>query len=320
MRTIRLSDQVDLSVITMGDSKRGVPEHEQETFRVMDRYRELGGNTFDSARIYDDGGADRALGKWMRSRGVRREAVRIVTKGNHPPLSDMFASRLSKEEIERDLTESLSFIGIECSDLHMLHRDDVQKPVEEIMPALDGLVKAGKTRAIGVSNWTVTRIIEANEFAHANGLEPIRACQMHFSLAQLTAMGGKDLTYCPMNDIEMGWYKESRLPVMCFGAHARGWFAATAAGKAPREELARYYGVLPENQRRAVRLQRLAGKLGKSVAAVCTAYVRDSGLNAVVLSSFTKISQLEEAMEAETFALTPEQIKYLETGADSKDR
>ena len=290
MRTIRLSDQVELSVIAMGDSKRGLPEHEQETFRVMDRYMELGGNTFDSARLYSDGGSDRALGKWMKSRGIRRGDVRIVTKGNHPAPSDMFVSRLSKEEIERDLSESLSFMGIECSDLHMLHRDDVKKPVEEIMPALDGLVKAGKTRAIGVSNWTATRIIEANEFALLNGLEPVRACQMHFSLAQLTAMAAKDLTYCPMNDIEMGWYKESQLPVMCFGAHARGWFAARAAGKTPKEGPADLYGGFPENHRRAIRLQKLAERLHTSIAAVCTAYVRDHGVNAVVLSSFTKIS------------------------------
>lgn len=317
MRVIQVADHLDLSIIAMGDSKRGIPEYEEGAFRIMDRYVELGGNTFDSARVYNDGGADKALGKWMRSRGIKREDVRIITKGSHPAFANMFCSRLSKEEIEGDLSESLSLMGVSYSDVHFLHRDDVKKPVEEIVPVLSGLVKSGKTRAVGVSNWTVSRIIEANEFALFNGYEPIRISQLHFSLAQTTAMAAKDLTYCPMNDIEMGWYRESGLPLMCFGAHARGWFATRAAGETPKESPMRLYDAFPENRRRMIRLQKLSEKLNKSMAAICTAYVRDHGLNAVVLSSFTKISQLEEAMEAETFQLTPDQIKYLETGVGS---
>jgi aryl-alcohol dehydrogenase-like predicted oxidoreductase len=130
-------------------------------------------------------------------------------------------------------------------------------------------------------------------------------------------MACKDLTYCPMNDIEMGWYHESGLPVMCFGAHARGWFASRAAGQTPKESPLRLYDIFPENHRRLSRLQKLAEKLNTTLAAVCTAYVRDHCLNAVVLSSFTKLWQLEEAMEAEKFILTPDQIKYLETGVGS---
>lgn len=314
MKTIRIAEGIELTNIAMGDSKRGMPAYEEETFRVMDRFMELGGNTFDSARVYNDGGADKALGKWMRSRGIKREDVRIISKGSHPPFDNMFCSRLSAEEIQRDADESLSFMGIAYSDMHLLHRDDVKKPVEDIIPALSKLVTAGKTRAIGVSNWTVTRIIEANEFALTNGFEPIRLSQLHFSLAQTTAMAAKDLTYCPMNDIEMGWYKESQLPVMCFGAHARGWFKERATGGTPKESPMRLYDTLPENRRRLIRLVKLSEALGKPLAAVCTAYVRDRGLNAVVLSSFTKVSQLEEAWEAESFTLTMEQIRYLETG------
>lgn len=317
MRLIRVADGIELSVIAMGDSKRGIPDFEESTFRVMDRYLELGGNTFDSARVYNDGGADRALGKWMRSRGILRENIRIVSKGSHPPVSNMFSSRLSPEEIARDLDESLAFMGVSYSDIHLVHRDDVSKPVEEIIPALSGLVRAGKTRAIGVSNWTVTRIMQANQFALENGFEPVRLCQLHFSLAQTTAMAAKDLTYCPMNDVEMGWYRESQLPLMCFGAHARGWFAERATGGTPKESPMRLYDVLPENHRRLTRLMKLSETLGKSMASICTAYVRDRGLNAVVLSSFTKVSQLEEAFEAETFRLTSEQIRYLETGVGS---
>lgn len=314
MKSVRIGEGIAFSEIALGDSKRGNPKTEESAFRVMDHYWERGGNTFDSARIYDDGGADRAMGKWLRSRGIDRDKAQIVTKGSHPSLDTMHISRLTKAEIERDLNESLSFMGLEYSDLHLLHRDDVKRPVEEIMPVLDGLVKAGKTRAIGVSNWTVGRIIEANEFAIQNGLEPIRCSQLLYSLAQTTSAITGDLTHVVMNDVELTWYRESQLPVMCFGAQARGWYAARAAGLEPKESPKKYYDRLPENHRRLTRLRKLSEKLGKPLSAITTAYVRDHGLNAVVLCSFGSNAQLDEAFEAEDFRLTPEQIKYLETG------
>lgn len=312
MKTIQIAEGVVLSQFALGDCKRGKPAFEEQAFGVMDHYFEKGGNTIDSARIYDDGGADRALGKWMRSRGHRREEITIVTKGSN--MSTLYVPRLSKAEIEQDLNESLSFIGTEYSDVHLLHRDDPTIPVEEIMPVLDGIVKAGKARAIGLSNWTASRIIEANEFALQNGLEPARCSQILFSLAQTTPQTTGDLSHIIMNNVEMDWYRDSRFPVMCFGAQARGWFAVRAAGGTPTVSPLQYYDRLPENHRRLVRLKKLTEKLGKPMSAITTAYVRDHGLNACVLASFSSAKQMDEVFEAETFRLTPAQIKYLETG------
>ncbi len=313
MKTIRVKEGVTLSSIALGESRRGNPDREATAFQVMDRYIELGGTTFDSARAYDDGGADRALGKWLKSRGLR-DQVTVVTKGSLCHRENRFLSRLSPEEIECDLNESLAFMGIDCADLHLLHRDDVDIPVEKIVPVLSGLVKAGKARAVGVSNWTVGRIIQANEFALANGYEPLRCCQLLFTLAQTTAAMTGDITHVPMNEIELGWYKETQFPVMGFGAQARGWFAARAAGQEPRESPRKYYDALPENHRRLIRVKKLSEKLGVPLSAVTCAYVRDRGANASVLCSFSSIAQLEEVFQAETIRLSVDQIKYLETG------
>lgn len=312
MKTIQIAECAALSQFALGDCKRGRPAFETQAFEVMDHYFEKGGNTFDSARIYDDGGADRALGKWMRSRAHRREDIVIVTKGSN--MHQKYVPRLSKAEIEQDLHESLSFIGTDYADVHLLHRDDPTIPVEEIMPVLDGIVKAGKARAVGLSNWTASRIIEANEFALQNGLEPARCSQVLFSLAQTTAQTTGDLSHIIMDNVEMEWYRDSRFPVMCFGAQARGWFAVRATGGTPAPSPLQYYDKLPENHRRLVRLKKLSEKLGKPMSAITAAYVRDHGLNAVVLASFSSAKQMDEVFEADTFRLTPAQIKYLETG------
>lgn len=314
MKKIKIGEGIELTDLALGETGRGNPATRERAFTVMDHYYEKGGTTFDSARVYGDGAADKALGEWIASRKIDRETIIYVSKGSHPPLGQMHISRISKEEMMRDLDESLAFSGQSYSDVHMLHRDDLSLPVEDIMPWLDALVQSGKTRAIGVSNWTVGRIIQANEFALANGLEPIRCSQMHFSLAQTTPAMSGDQTHVMMNDIELSWYRESQLPVMCFGAQARGWFAARAQGKDPKAGAIRYYDTLPENHRRLIRAKKLAEKLGKPLPAITSAYVRDRGIRSIVLSSFSSTQQLDEVLAMDSFRLSAEQIKYLETG------
>lgn len=313
MKTICIAEGIELTEIALGTGKRGDKQYQDETFRIMDRYVEMGGNCFDSARVYEKGNSDIELGQWLRSRGIRHKLV-LVTKGSHPIPETMHIPRLSRSEIEADVDASLKAFGTDYTDLHLLHRDDVRVPVSEIMPSLDSLVKAGKARAIGVSNWTVTRIIEANAFAAANGLTPLSCSQVHFSLAQTTAAATGDITHVPMNDIEFSWYRESQFPIMAYCTQARGWFVMRARKEEPKKSPLRYYDLLPENHRRLERLKKLSAELGKSIAAITNNYVRDNVANAVALCGFSSVRQLEESFESLTFRLTPEQIRYLETG------
>lgn len=314
MRKVQVADALALNGFALGDCGRGNLDRQAQAFAVMDRYYALGGNTFDSARVYADGESDRALGQWVKSRGIPREKICYVSKGSHPDPATMFVSRLSAGQIAGDLDESLALSGLEYSDVHLLHRDDTSIPVEVLMPRLDALVKAGKTRAIGVSNWTASRIIEANLFALQNGLAPIRCSQIMYGLAQTTPATMGDLTQIVMNEVELAWYRDSQLPVMCFGGQAQGWFARRAAGGEPAALPKRYYDLLPENHRRLIRMKKLSAKLEKPIAAILVAYVQGHGINAIALTSFSSPAQLDEAFQAETFRLTPEQIKYLETG------
>jgi aryl-alcohol dehydrogenase-like predicted oxidoreductase len=312
MKTIDLLNGVKLSEISLGAGGLGSgnPEVEERCFKIMDLYFELGGRSFDTARIYAGGNCDVSLGNWLKSRKVRDEAT-IVTKGSHPNFESMFVSRLSHDEIAGDLDLSLKAIGIDYSDLHILHRDDVKKPVGEIVDALDSLVKSGKTRAVGVSNWAATRIIQANQYAKSAGKTPIICAQMHYSLALTTTPSTGDLTHVILNEPDVSWYKESQIALMAFSPQARGWFVKRAEGKTNPMT---YYDYLPENHRRLERLKKLSQETGYSLTAIAVAYVRDSGLNASPLCAYSSTEQLNDSFGALKFSLTKEQIKYLETG------
>ncbi len=314
MEKIRILDGLAITNISLGAGGRGNPALDETQFRIMDAYLALGGNCFDTARKYAEGACDASLGQYFKSRGNRNRVV-LCTKGCHPAdVNAMHIARLSAKEIEQDLDESLRAIGTDHTDLHLLHRDEPHIPVDEIVPALDRLVKSGKARAVGVSNWTAGRIQQANEFAAANGFAPISLCQIHFSLLQTTAAMTQDVTHVPMSDVEFAWYEQTRLPIMAFGNQGRGYFARKLAGEALRPGHRQYYDYFPENHRRTERLRKLAKELGRSAASVALAYVRDNKLNASALCGFSSTEQLMDSMQALEFRLSEEQVRYLETG------
>lgn len=312
MEKIRITDSMEITKVMIGVERLGLEKTQKECFAFIDRYLDAGGNCIDTARLYNAGETDRVLGEWFRQSG-KRDKVILCTKGSHNDPSGR--SRLSKEEIVGDMDAALRDLRLEYSDIHLLHRDDVSLPVSEIMPVLDSLVKSGKTRAVGVSNWTASRIVEANRFARENGLSPLVASQINYSLAVTTPAATGDLTHITMNSVEYGWYRETQFPVMAYSSKARGYFIKMAAGEPiTRPGVLRYYDNFPENHRRFERICRLSKELGVSVSALCVAYVLCDGLNCAALLTISKLSQMEDCFAGHDLHLTPEQLNYLNNG------
>ncbi|GHU69693.1 aldo/keto reductase [Clostridia bacterium] len=312
MKTIDIGG-VAVTSIALGAGNMGKPENDRGRFAIMDAYVERGGNCFDTARVYADGECDQALGRWLKATGMR-DSVVICAKGCHPHLDNMYHYRLTEAEILGDLDESLAAFGIPQTDLFLLHRDWPKLPVDPIVKALDKAVKSGRTRAVGVSNWTVGRIAEANAYAEANGLTKLSVCQLHTSLALTTAAQTQDITHVPMNETEAIWYRQTGFPIMGFGTQARGFMARQLAGLEHKPDTMQYYGHFPENYKRAERADKLSKELGVSLAAILTVYVRDCGLNAVALVAVSSIQQLDEVWQADGVTLSPAQIRFLEYG------
>ena len=179
-----------LAKIARGADYFGVRIPEDRAFSLMDRYLELGGNVIDTARIYGRAEARDAsysnsepiVGRWLKSRGTRDRVV-LITKGAHHVMEDPSQKRVNRACIDSDLETSLRELGVDSVDIYFLHRDDPEKPVSEIMDALDRHVKAGRIRALGASNWTCARIAEANAYARANGKTPFTVSQIQWGVA-----------------------------------------------------------------------------------------------------------------------------------------
>jgi aryl-alcohol dehydrogenase-like predicted oxidoreductase len=138
---------------------------------------------FDTANQYGAGEAERALGEALK--GIPRDRYLIATKlyfpvGDEP--DDERAGGLSAAQIEKHLNRSLQRLGTDYVDLYQCHRYDRETPLEETMQALDRVVKAGKVRAIGFSEWTSEQIDAAAAIAGEDALVPFSSSQPQYSM------------------------------------------------------------------------------------------------------------------------------------------
>jgi aryl-alcohol dehydrogenase-like predicted oxidoreductase len=164
------------SAISLGTNRFGSLIDRDSAFKLLDAYIELGGTFIDTAHIYADwipgaphSASEKTIGEWLRQRNCRAQIV-LATKVGHPNLKSMHISRLSARELLDDLFESLEFLQTDYVDLLWLHRDDPGLPVGEIVDAMNQVLRTGKARYIGCSNWRAPRIREANEYARMHNL------------------------------------------------------------------------------------------------------------------------------------------------------
>lgn len=299
------------SAFPLGTINWGTKLCDAELDRLYDAFRAAGGNVFDSAHVYacwlpDGAGAsERALGEMVRRRNDRDNVI-IATKGGHPTFRDVYPRPeryLSPEVIERDITESLDRLGVETIDLYFLHRDDPRVPVSEIIDTLDAHVARGQVRQIGASNWTTSRIDEANAYAASHGRARLVASQVKFSLA--VPQPSKDPLVPPFDQAEIDWHAASKMPVYAYSPTANGFFA-TNGERGGRG----WHGPLSDARLREA--NRLADELGATPNQVALAWMLHKPFPVIPILGTTSVEHLEDALGASKLRLTPEQMRSLD--------
>ena len=186
MTDLRKIGSSDLEVfpLNLGGNVFGWTADRDQSFAVLDAYRAAGGNFVDTSDSYphwvpgNRGGESEAIiGEWLETRGIRSEFVVATKVGSHPEYKG-----LAPKNIKRAADASLERLRTDYIDLYYTHYDDEAVPVEEIMGALDELVRAGKVRAIGASNISIERLKAELEFSGREGTTPYVALQPHYNL------------------------------------------------------------------------------------------------------------------------------------------
>lgn len=306
-----------VSTIALGTDVYGTDLDEKTSFEMLNFYVQNGGNIIDTANVYADwapgerGRSEKLIGRWLKNRGNRQKYI-ISTKGGHPNLDTMSVSRLSHSELTSDLDESLRRLGTDYVDIYWLHRDDELLEVSDIMDTLDGFVKSGKVRYIGMSNWTCKRIEEAQKYAENNSKTMLAASQIQYSAAQPN-IESNDPTLVLMNDDEYNYFKNHDMTVFAFASQAKGFFSKLhAGGEEALSKKARDRYLNEISLARFERIEKLSAELGHTVGEIAISVLASNyDFDTVPIVGCKNTVQLKESMNGAALRLTKEQIEYI---------
>ena len=174
-----------LGAMTFGNVRFGVDEPASR--RVIDGYIERGGNFIDTADAYSGGISEEIVGRALQG---RRDAIVVATKGFYPvtaafgePPAHVNAMGSSRRHLVEAVHASLRRLDTDYIDLYQVHCWDARAPVEETLSTLDALVRQGKIRYWGISNWSAWHVAEGATLCAWKGWEPFVTAQMQYSLA-----------------------------------------------------------------------------------------------------------------------------------------
>ncbi|MFR9797743.1 aldo/keto reductase [Streptomyces sp. MS06] len=186
MTSLRKLGSSDLEVfpLALGGNVFGWTADQDLSFAVLDAYAAAGGNFIDTADSYSawaegnrGGESETVIGRWAAARGNRSDLVIATKVSQHPEYRG-----LNADTIKAAADASLRRLGTDHIDLYYTHFDKPEVPVEEIIGALDELVKAGKVRHIAASNISAERLQASLDFSDREGLARYVALQPHYNL------------------------------------------------------------------------------------------------------------------------------------------
>ena len=298
-----------VSPVCLGGNVFGWTADEKASFAVLDDFTTSGGNFIDTADVYSTwvaghkgGESEIVLGKWLKSRG-NRDKVILATKVG----SDMGNGRkgLKPAYIAQAVEDSLKRLQTDHIDLYQSHRDDTDTPQEETLEAYGKLVKAGKVRAIGASNFAAERLASALAISAKNGLPRYESLQPEYNLYERAGYE---------TDLEPLCRKEKIGVIGYFGLASgflTGKYRSEAdLGKSQRgEDIGQYLNA--RGFRILDALDQVAAETQATPAQAAIAWlIARPGVTAPIVSA-TKVEQCQDLVKAMRLKLSAAQIEAL---------
>lgn len=301
-----------VSEICLGTLSFGRQVDETLSHTLIDHYVESGGNFFDTANSYNAGASEEILGRWLTKHS--RHKYIVATKVRFPTGAGPNDSGLSRRHIMRSVEDSLRRLQVEYIDLYQLHCWDAITPLAETLWTLNDLVRSGKVRYLGVSNFAAHQLQKAIDISSHRGWEKFVSLQPQYSLlersiewALLPLCRETGLGVLPWSPLRHGWLSgkygrhihspppDSRVQ----GSVNRGW---TEAWKMREEE--HTWEVVDA-------LWGVAAETGRSPAQIALNWLlQQPGVTAPVIG-VRNLQQLKENLGATGWSLNKKQIAHL---------
>ncbi|MFD6280701.1 aldo/keto reductase [Streptomyces sp. NPDC060209] len=301
------SSSLQVFPLALGGNVFGWTADEDRTFAVLDAYTAAGGNFIDTADSYsawipgnEGGESETLIGKWLAARS-RRDDVVIATKvGAHPSYKG-----LSPTTIKEAAEASLRRLGTDHIDLYYTHFDDESVPVEEIITALDQLVKAGTVREIAASNISPERLQASLDFSEREGLARYVALQPHYNLVSRDTYEGA------LQDTAAG----AGLAAVPYFALASGFLTGKyrpgAAVESARAEGAGKHLETERGRKVLAALDRIAQEHDAEIATVALAWLASRPTVTAPIASARTVEQLPALVAVAELRLTGQELAEL---------
>jgi aryl-alcohol dehydrogenase-like predicted oxidoreductase len=266
---------------------------------------DAGINFIDTANVYSEGRSEAFVGQALRDLGVRRSDVVIATKAMGSMGTGPNDAGVSRFHLLNQIDESLARLGLDHVDLYQIHGWDALTPIEEALRTLDDIVRSGRARYIGVSNWAAWQIMKALGLSERLGLEKFASLQAYYTVA------GRDLEreIVPMLQSEgLGLMVWSPLA----GGLLSGKYTRTGEGAGRRAA----FDFPPVDKDRAFDLidamEAIGSSKGASVAQVALGWLLYQPVVTSVIVGAKRADQLADNIAACDVALTAEEVARLD--------
>ncbi len=300
---------IEAAPLALGGNVFGWTVNEPTAFKILDAFVAAGFNLIDTADTYSrwvpgnkGGESETIIGTWLKQSG-NREKVIIATKVG----SEMGPNRkgLTKPYILRSVEDSLQRLQTDTIDLYQSHKDDPHTPLDETLEAYDQLIKQGKVRAIGASNYSAKRLSEAMQISARKGYTGYQSLQPRYNLYDRAEYEGSLEPLC----------KEHEMGVITYSSLASGFLTGKYRSGQDRSKSIRGQGIIIYLNERGFRilegLDQIAKQYNSTPAGVSLAWLMARPGITAPIASATSVEQLSELIEGTKLKLDKASIELL---------
>lgn len=314
LRQLGRSD-LKIAPLFLGGNVFGWTIDEATSFAVLDAYVEAGGNSIDTADVYSTwasghtgGESEVIIGRWLKARG-NRDKIIVATKLGSP--MGQGKQGLSRKYIFEAVEASLKRLQTDVIDLYQAHRDDTDTPLEETLQAFDELVRQGKVRALGASNYTAQRLAEALQISQQQHYARYESLQPPYHLLQRKTFEQELAPLC----------REQEVGVITYSSLASGFLSGKyqpgqTLPQTPRSVSVQRNYMHDKGFSVLAHVEQIAQAHHATPSQVALAWILAQPAITAPIASATSVAQLHELLGAVDLGLSDAEITTLNTVSD----